>query len=165
MKINGGQCPAWYMPNSNGDGYYRYEMTKADRAALTTVIAQRVGWDRGLTVFKARVAELRPVYLPPDPAGRTTYEAGELAQFDFWFPAIELPVGYGQTRTAKRLPVRNDIIFPTPKDSRLQAEPAKARATTLAQHQPQTNDAGSARCPPPSIPTAWPPLPALQPEA
>ena len=41
MKIDGGQCPAWYMPNANGDGYYRYEMAKADRAALTRVIAQR----------------------------------------------------------------------------------------------------------------------------
>ncbi|MEP7333231.1 MAG: IS21 family transposase [Terracoccus sp.] len=81
------------------------EQLQAVPTMPATVIAQRVGWDRGLTVFKARVAELRPVYLPPDPAGRTTYEAGELAQFDFWFPAIELPVGYGQTRTAKRLPV------------------------------------------------------------
>ncbi|WIG54968.1 MAG: Membrane alanine aminopeptidase N [Rhodanobacteraceae bacterium] len=41
MKIDGGQCPAWYMPNANGDGYYRYEMAKADRAALVKVIAQR----------------------------------------------------------------------------------------------------------------------------
>lgn len=41
MKVNGGQCPAWYMPNANGDGYYRYEMARADRAALTRVIAQR----------------------------------------------------------------------------------------------------------------------------
>ena len=41
MKIDGGQCPAWYMPNANGDGYYRYEMARADRAALTKVIAQR----------------------------------------------------------------------------------------------------------------------------
>ena len=41
MKIDGGQCPAWYMPNANGDGYYRYEMARADRAALTRVIAQR----------------------------------------------------------------------------------------------------------------------------
>ncbi len=41
MKISGGQCPAWYMPNANGDGYYRYEMAKTDRAALTKVIAQR----------------------------------------------------------------------------------------------------------------------------
>jgi alanyl aminopeptidase len=41
MKIEGGQCPAWYMPNANGDGYYRFEMAKADRASLNKVIAQR----------------------------------------------------------------------------------------------------------------------------
>ncbi len=27
-----------------------------------------------MTVFKERVRELRPAYLPPDPAGRTSYE-------------------------------------------------------------------------------------------
>ena len=53
-----------------------------------TVIAERIGWDRGLTVLKDRVRDLRPVYLP-DPASRTTYRAGEVAQFDFWFPPIE----------------------------------------------------------------------------
>ncbi len=41
MKVEGGQCPAWYMPNADGVGYYRYEMAKADRAALDKVIAQR----------------------------------------------------------------------------------------------------------------------------
>jgi alanyl aminopeptidase len=41
MKVDGGQCPAWYMPNANGDGYYRFEMAKTDRAALNKVIAQR----------------------------------------------------------------------------------------------------------------------------
>jgi transposase len=70
-----------------------------------TVIAERVGWTRGLTVLKDRVRELRPVYLPPDPASRTAYAAGEVAQCDLWFPAITLPVGFGQTRTATRLPV------------------------------------------------------------
>jgi transposase len=44
-----------------------------------TVIAERVGWTRGLTVLKDRVRELRPVYLPPDPASRTSYAAGEVA--------------------------------------------------------------------------------------
>ena len=34
-----------------------------------TVIAERVGWSRGMTVFNERVRELRPAYLPPDPAG------------------------------------------------------------------------------------------------
>jgi transposase len=45
------------------------------------------------------------VYLPPDPASRTAYVAGEIGQHDFWFPDIELAVGFGQTRTAKQLPV------------------------------------------------------------
>ena len=69
------------------------------------VIAERVGWTRGITVFKERVAELRPAYLPPDPASRTTYVAGQIAQCDFWFPPIELPVGFGQVRGPKLLPV------------------------------------------------------------
>ncbi|MGB7796029.1 MAG: IS21 family transposase [Pseudonocardiaceae bacterium] len=70
-----------------------------------SVIAERIGWERGLTVLRDRVAELRPVYLPSDPASRTAYVAGEIGQHDFWFPDIELPVGCGQTRTAKQLPV------------------------------------------------------------
>jgi len=70
-----------------------------------TVIAERIGWERSLTVLKDRVRELRPVYLPPDPASRTAYAAGEVAQCDLWFPDIMVPVGFGQTRTATRLPV------------------------------------------------------------
>jgi transposase len=58
-----------------------------------------------LTVLKDRIRELRPVYLPPDPASRTAYAAGEVAQCDLWFPAITLPVGFGQTRSSSRLPV------------------------------------------------------------
>ena len=52
-----------------------------------------------------RVAVLRPLFAPPDPASRTEYEPGEIAQCDFWFPDITVPVGSGQTRTAKQLPV------------------------------------------------------------
>ena len=70
-----------------------------------TVIAERIGWTRGLTVLKVRIAELRSAYLPPDPASRTAYVAGEIAQNDFWFPDIVVPVGFGQTRTVKQLPV------------------------------------------------------------
>jgi transposase len=70
-----------------------------------TVIAERIGWTRSLTVLKDRIRELRPVYLPADPASRTAYAAGEIAQCDLWFPAITLPVGFGQTRSAARLPV------------------------------------------------------------
>jgi transposase len=70
-----------------------------------TVIAERIGWERGITVLKDRVAELRPAYLPVDPASRSSYAAGDVAQCDFWFPEIELPVGFGQVRTPKQLPV------------------------------------------------------------
>jgi transposase len=45
------------------------------------------------------------VYLPPDPASRTTYLAGEIAQCDLWFPDVQIPVGWGQVRTATALPV------------------------------------------------------------
>ena len=62
-----------------------------------TVIAERIGWERGITILKERVAELRPVYLPPDPAGRTMYRPGELAQWDLWFPDVDIPVGSGET--------------------------------------------------------------------
>ncbi|KWW97535.1 transposase [Carbonactinospora thermoautotrophica] len=61
-----------------------------------TVIAERIGWTRGLTVLKDRVRELRPVYRPVDPVSRTRYEPGELAQCDLWFPPVDVPLGFGQ---------------------------------------------------------------------
>ena len=60
------------------------------------VIAERIGWQRGLTILKDRVRELRPVYQPVDPASRTTYLPGELAQCDLWFPPVDIPLGSGQ---------------------------------------------------------------------
>jgi transposase len=81
------------------------ELLQAWPTMPATVIAERIGWGRSIRVLSDRVAELRPVYLPPDPAGRTTYLAGEIAQCDFWFPPITLPVGFGQTRGPTQLPV------------------------------------------------------------
>ena len=81
------------------------ELLKAYPTMPATVIAERIGWDRGLTVLKERVRELRPVYLPPDPASRTSYVAGEIAQCDLWFPPSTLPAGFGQTRRPTQLPV------------------------------------------------------------
>jgi transposase len=75
-----------------------------------TVIAERIGWTRSIRVLSARVAELRPVYLPPDPAARTAYAAGEIAQCDLWFPPIKLPVGFGQLRTLAQLPVLTMVL-------------------------------------------------------
>ncbi|GAA2821473.1 IS21 family transposase [Crossiella cryophila] len=61
----------------------------------TTVIAERIGSTRSLTVLKDRVRELRPVFIPPDPASRTDYQPGELAQCDLWFPPVDIPLGFG----------------------------------------------------------------------
>jgi transposase len=81
------------------------ELLQAYPTMPATVIAERVGWERGLTVLKDRVRELRPAYLPPDPASRTAYDPGELAQCDFWFPPVTVPAGFGQERGPTRLPV------------------------------------------------------------
>jgi len=45
-----------------------------------TVIAERIGRNRSLTVLKDRVRVLRPYYLPPDPASRTEYDPGDRLQ-------------------------------------------------------------------------------------
>ena len=72
------------------------ELLRAYPTMPATVIAERIGWDRSIRVLKGRVAELRPVYLPPDPASRTAYAAGEIAQCDFWFPPSRCRSGSGR---------------------------------------------------------------------
>ncbi len=67
-----------------------------------TVIAERIGWDKGMTILRDRVAELRPTYQIPQGFGRTQYRAGELAQWDLWFPDYDIPLSHAQTG---RLPV------------------------------------------------------------
>ncbi len=69
-----------------------------------TVIAERIGWDRSLTVLKERVRVLRPVYAPADPASRTRYEPGEVGQCDLWFPPAQIPLGHGQVGAGRTAP-------------------------------------------------------------
>jgi len=58
-----------------------------------TVIAERVGWEHSSSVLRGRVAQLRPLFGPADPADRTTYEPGQIVQCDLWFPGKVVPVG------------------------------------------------------------------------
>jgi transposase len=81
------------------------ELLRAYPTMPATVIAERIGWTRSIRALSGRVAELRPAYLPPDPASRTSYAPGEIARCDLWFPPIALPVGFGQTRKPTHLPV------------------------------------------------------------
>jgi len=92
-----------------------------------TVIAERIDWSRGMTILKDRVRELRPLFVPPDPCGRTEYRPGELAQWDLWFPPTPVlledgslakpPVlvgvtGYSRVMVAEMIPSReaHDIL-------------------------------------------------------
>jgi hypothetical protein len=63
-----------------------------------TVIAERIGWTHSLTILKDRVRELRPLFLGVDPADRVSYDPGEVAQCDLWFPPVCIPGGGGQQR-------------------------------------------------------------------
>ena len=51
------------------------ELLTAFPTMPATMIAERMGWTRGKTVFADRVRELHPTYLPPDPASREKPEA------------------------------------------------------------------------------------------
>jgi transposase len=81
------------------------ELLAAYPSMPATVIAERISWPYSIRTLSGKVAELRPAYLPPDPASRTAYAAGEIAQCDFWFPPVTIPAGCGQVRTARQLPV------------------------------------------------------------
>lgn len=67
-----------------------------------TVIAERVGWTGSITWFRENVKRLRPVHRPVDPADRLTWEAGDAAQCDLWFPPKKITLENG---TSTLLPV------------------------------------------------------------
>jgi hypothetical protein len=70
-----------------------------------TVIAERIGWTRSLTILKDRVRELRPLFLPPDPADRIEHAPGSVAQCDLWFPPVPIPVVGAHPGLTRILPV------------------------------------------------------------
>jgi transposase len=61
-----------------------------------SVIGERIGWVRSSSVLRDRVAALRPLFAPPDPASRIGYVPGELVQCDLWFPPVDIPLGFEQ---------------------------------------------------------------------
>lgn len=65
-----------------------------------TVIAERIGWTRSLTFLRERVPELRPLYLPADPAGRTKFRPGELAQWALVPARCDPPRERGSTKAS-----------------------------------------------------------------
>jgi transposase len=72
------------------------ELLRTTPTMAATVIAERIGWEHGITILRDRVAELRPLFRPPDPCQRTFYSPGELVQFDLWQPDKDIPLGFDQ---------------------------------------------------------------------
>ncbi|MGZ3113398.1 hypothetical protein [Streptomyces sp. H62] len=72
------------------------ELLRETSRMPATVIAERIGWDRGITILKDRIRDLQPAF-PVDPVSRTTYRPGELAQCDLRFPDVQIALGSGQT--------------------------------------------------------------------
>ena len=66
------------------------------------VIAERVEWTGSITWFRENVRRLRPEHRKIDPADRLTWDPGDAAQCDLWFPPRKIPLEDG---TAKLLPV------------------------------------------------------------
>ena len=62
-----------------------------------TVIAERIGWERSLSVLKRRVRELRPVYLPADPRLADGVSARRAGPVRSVVPPADIPLGFGQT--------------------------------------------------------------------
>ena len=63
------------------------ELLRAYPRMPATVIAERIGWTRSIRVLSGRVAELRPAYLPPDPAVAHQLRAGRDRAVRFVVPA------------------------------------------------------------------------------
>jgi transposase len=61
--------------------------------------AERVGWSGSSSLFRAKVAELRPEYRVPDPADRLVHPPGFQVQCDLWFPHEAIPLGHDQIDT------------------------------------------------------------------
>lgn len=96
--------PPRYSRPGKGSSVDRFEpairaQLRLDPKMPATVIAQRVGWTRSITVLKDRVRAVRPEYLGVDPADRVEYAPGDTAQCDLWFP--DAAVG----ETTRPLPV------------------------------------------------------------
>lgn len=61
-----------------------------------STLAERVDWPGSSSLFRAKVALLRPEYVLPDPADRLVHSPGVQVQCDLWFPRDPIPLGHGQ---------------------------------------------------------------------
>ena len=73
------------------------ELLRAIPTMPATVIAERIGWRYSIRTLSGRVARVAAVLSAAGSGVADGVCAGEIAQCDFWFPDIVLPVGFGQS--------------------------------------------------------------------
>lgn len=89
-----------------------------------STLAERVGWSGSASLFRAKVALIRPEYAPVDPADRLVHLPGFQMQCDLWFPHEPIPLGHGQHGTP---PV---LVMTSPFSGLIQARMLPSRSTS-----------------------------------
>jgi transposase len=107
VKAVQSESPPSYERRSTATSFTPFEarvraLLEDDPELPAVVIAERVGWTGSITWFRQNVKRLRPEHRKIDPADRLSWEPGDAAQCDLWFPPRKIPLEDG---TAKLLPV------------------------------------------------------------
>jgi hypothetical protein len=107
IKAVKSDAPPMYVRSSGPTSFTVFEPRVRALLELTpdmpaTVLAERVGWTGSIRWFSENVKRLRPEQQPIDPADRLTWDPGDAAQCDLWFPPRKIPLEDGST---KLLPV------------------------------------------------------------
>jgi transposase len=107
IKAVNSQAPPRYERTPTARSFAVFEprvqaLLKVTPEMPATVLAERVGWTGSIRWFSENVKRLRPEHRRIDPADRLTWEAGDAAQCDLWFPPRKIPLEDG---TTKLLPV------------------------------------------------------------
>ena len=85
------QGPPKYERRPGPTSFTPYEARVGELLAETpdmaaTVLAERVGWTGSIRWFRDNVSRVGADHRPIDPADRLTWAAGDVAQWDLWFP-------------------------------------------------------------------------------
>ena len=76
------------------------ELLRETPTMPATVIAERIGWQHGLTVLKDRVRSCGRTTCRRTRPRAPSYEPGHRVQCDLWFPPAAVPLGSGQAGLA-----------------------------------------------------------------
>jgi transcriptional regulator with XRE-family HTH domain len=103
VKAVRSEAPPTYERRSAATSFTPFEarvrvLLEGDPELPAVVIAERVGWSGSISWFRQNVKRLRPEHRKIDPADRLTWDPGDAAQCDLWFPPRKIPLEDGMAR-------------------------------------------------------------------